>query len=67
MSDNVTDIQSRKWQITINNPDVKGYTHDAIKEIVGKSKNILFWCMSDEIGGKEKTYHTHIYLHFSSN
>lgn len=66
MSEKIADIQSRKWQITINNPEVKGYTHDAIKEIIGKSKNILFWCMSDEIGGKEKTYHTHIYLHFSS-
>ena len=66
MSDNITDIQSRKWQITINNPEIKGYTHDVIKEIMSKSKNILYWCMADEIGGKEKTYHTHIYLHFSS-
>ena len=56
------DTTSRKWQVTINNPLEKGYTHDKIKEILGKYKNCIYWCMSDEKGNKEETYHTHIYI-----
>lgn len=56
------DTQSRKWQLTINHPAEKGFTHIRIKEIVSTMKSIVYWCMSDEIGENE-TYHTHIYLH----
>lgn len=56
------DTQSRKWQITINNPVEKGFTHDRIKEIVANMKSVIYWCMADEIGTNQ-TYHTHIYLH----
>lgn len=59
------DSQSRKWQITINNPIDKGYTHVFIREQLSKFKSCVYWCMSDEIG-EEKTYHTHIYLQCSS-
>lgn len=52
--------QSRKWQITINNPIEKGFNHSKIKEILYEM-NLLYWCMSDEIG-KQETYHTHIYI-----
>jgi hypothetical protein len=55
------DTQSRKWQITINNPLDKGYTHDSIKESVGTMRNVIYWCMCDEIGD-EGTFHTHIYI-----
>lgn len=53
--------QSRKWQITINNPLDKGYTHDKIIDIVSHFKSVIYWCMSDEIG-ENGTYHTHIFL-----
>ena len=54
------DTQSRKWQITINNPLEKGFTHDRIKEILSSLK-LVYWCMADEIG-ENGTYHTHLYL-----
>lgn len=53
--------QSRKWQITINNPLEKNYSHDQIKEILSEFKSLIYWCMADEIG-ENGTYHTHIYL-----
>lgn len=56
------DTQSRKWQVTINNPIEKGYTHDQLKEILKKFKSCIYWCMSDEKGNKEETYHTHLYI-----
>lgn len=61
MSEQVKDTQSRKWQITINNPIEKGFAHDSIKSILSSMKSVIYWCMSDEIGENE-TYHTHIYL-----
>lgn len=55
------DTQSRKWQITINNPMDKGYSHDKLKEILSTMKSVVYWCMADEIG-ENNTYHTHLYL-----
>ncbi|MDH6603728.1 hypothetical protein OKW23_000869 [Bacilli bacterium PM5-9] len=55
------DNRSRKWQITINNPIEKSYTHYRIKEILNEFNGLIYWCMSDEIG-ENKTYHTHIYI-----
>lgn len=54
------DIQSRKWLLTINNPIEKGYTHEHIKELLGKIK-LVYWCMADETGA-EGTFHTHIFM-----
>ena len=58
------DTQSRKWQITINNPVEKGFSHDLIRRIVSSMKSVIYWCMADEIG-EEGTYHTHIYANSS--
>ena len=55
------DSQSRKWQLTINNPVDKGFTHDRIRAELASLKSIIYWCMADEIG-ENGTYHTHIYL-----
>lgn len=55
------DSRSRKWQITINNPEDKDYTHENIEEALQRFNSILYWCMSDEVG-ENGTYHTHIYL-----
>lgn len=56
------DTQCRKWMVTINNPEEKGFTHDRIKEVLNEIKSIVYWCMCDEIGNKTHTYHTHILL-----
>jgi len=56
------DHQSRKWLITINNPLNYGLDHKKIKEELGRIKSIKYWCLSDEIGLNEGTYHTHIFI-----
>lgn len=58
--------QSRKWQITINNPIEKGFTHEKIQELLSKFKSLVYYCLADEIGGETQTFHTHIYIAFSS-
>lgn len=65
MSELTHDTQTRKWLITINNPQDYNMTHEEIKLLLAKFKSCIYWCMSDEIGD-EGTYHTHIYLHSSS-
>ncbi|MCP1103247.1 hypothetical protein M2454_002645 [Aequitasia blattaphilus] len=56
--------QSRKWLITINNPERYALLHDAIKLILA-CLTIDYWCMVDEIG-ESGTYHTHIYIYSPS-
>ena len=56
------DPQARKWQLTINNPDVD-FPHEKINEIIkGNFKSIVYYCMADEQG---ETLHTHLYMAFS--
>lgn len=55
------DTQSRKWQLTINNPTEKGFTHERIRAELDSLKSAVYWCMADEIG-ENGTYHTHIYI-----
>lgn len=55
------DTQSRKWQLTINNPTEKGFTHERIRTELDSLKSVVYWCMADEIG-ENGTYHTHIYI-----
>lgn len=51
---------SRKYQLTINNPIDKGYTHEQITNVLNEF-SLIYWCMCDEIG-EQGTYHTHIYF-----
>ena len=52
------------YQLTINAPLEKGYTHEHIIEIIrSKFKTITYFCMADEEGS---TFHTHIYVVFAS-
>lgn len=60
------DPQSRKWQITINNPLEKGFDHEKIKDTLNKFSGMLYWCMSDEVGLEERTPHTHIFMALGS-
>lgn len=57
------DKQSRKWQLTINNPQKKDLTHKAIQKLLSELKPIQYYCMSDEVA---HTHHTHIYLYCMS-
>lgn len=59
-------ISSRKYQLTINNPDKHDFTHDRIRSILGSFPGAIYWCMCDEIG-EEKTLHTHVYVVFKNS
>lgn len=62
MSDGMKRVQSRKWQITINNPREHGFDHDRIREALFAFKGMIYWCMCDEQGDECETLHTHIYF-----
>ena len=59
-----TALASRKWQVTINNPLEKGFTHEKIIEIMSAVRGrSLYWCMCDEEGDECETLHTHIFIY----
>ena len=58
--DNVQKL--RRWQITINNPIDKGWTHEALKNVL-QEMSVVYWCMADE---QASTFHTHIYVVFKN-
>ena len=60
----MSDQRSRKWLLTINNPLEAKLSHDAIKKTLSEKKNLVYWCMADEIGLEKHTPHTHIYMVF---
>ena len=60
------DSQLRRVQLTINNPLEHGFDHARIKEELGKLTSCTYWIMCDEIGGKDGTEHTHIYVAFKA-
>ncbi len=58
------DSQSKKYQLTVNNPAEKGMTHEKIFEILRNNfKTLEYLCMADEQGS---TFHTHVFVCFSS-
>lgn len=59
----MADTRSRKWQLTINNPEEKDLTHDKIKDKLSTLKSLSYYCMCDETGLECETYHTHIFLY----
>ena len=56
--------QSRKVQLTINNPLELGYDHEKIEQLLSEFPTIVYWCMADEEGLETHTPHTHIYVQF---
>lgn len=56
------DTQSRKYQLTLNNPQDKGLDHGAIKKILEQLTALEYYCMADEIGLEAQTPHTHLFL-----
>ncbi len=67
MSTSMDAKQSRKWLVTINNPQEHGYDHEAIKAIMSRVRGAsLYWCMCDEEGDECETLHTHIFIYRGS-
>lgn len=60
------DPQARKFQLTINNPEEKNLSHEAIKSKLGNLKPVIYFCLADEIGAETHTPHTHIFLYCHS-
>ena len=58
----MVDKQSRKWQLTINNPAEKGLDHEALKKALEQFKSCVYWCMADEVGLDTHTPHTHLFF-----
>lgn len=54
--------KSRKWQLTINNPDEEDLSDEKIKEILKSMKSVDYYCMSHEVGDKGNTPHVHIFI-----
>lgn len=61
----MADPASRKWQLTINNPLEHGFTHDVIRETLLTFPSICYFCMADEKGLEEETFHTHIFFNLA--
>lgn len=61
----MADSQARKYQLTINNPQEKQLDHEAIKALLG-AMNVLYWCISDEVGLENQTPHTHVFIQTKS-
>ena len=60
----IIDPQSYMFQLTINAPVEKGYTHEKIVYIIRrKFKTNIYFCLADEEGTK---FHTPIFVVFSS-
>ena len=52
------------YQLTINDPEEKGWTHEHILGVMrGNFKTLVYICMADEQGS---CYHTHIFVVFAS-
>lgn len=62
--DIITDTQSFMYQLTINAPTEKGYTHQHILDVFrNQFKTLIYLCMADEQGTQ---FHTHIFVVFAS-
>lgn len=59
------DPQARKWQLTINNPQICGLDRDRLLEILNRF-SLEYFCLCDEIASTG-TPHTHIFLYTHSN
>lgn len=60
----ITDSQSFMYQLTINNPIEKEFTHQKIFEVLKANfKTLVYCCLADERGSM---HHTHIFVVFSS-
>ncbi|NCB74966.1 MAG: replication protein [Clostridia bacterium] len=56
---------SRKYQLTLNNPEKHDWSHEYIRNALGTFSGLIYWCMCDEIG-EEGTPHTHLFIVFKN-
>ncbi|PKM73099.1 MAG: replication protein [Firmicutes bacterium HGW-Firmicutes-16] len=56
---------SRRYQLTLNNPELHDWSHEFIKNAIGTFAGLIYWCMCDEIG-ETGTPHTHIFVMFKN-
>ena len=56
------DTQSRKYQLTINNPQEHGLDHEAVKKAREQLTALEYYCLADEIGLETQTPHTHVFV-----
>lgn len=54
--------QSRKWLLTLNDPEEKGYSREKIKSILAGLKSVIYWCLANEIGLEQHTAHIHLFI-----
>lgn len=59
-----SNVQSRKWMLTIHNPLEAGLSQDVLKEIM-LTFSPSYFCMADEIS-KAGSYHTHVFIYSKS-
>ncbi|MBQ3548929.1 MAG: replication protein [Oscillospiraceae bacterium] len=57
---------SRKFTLTINNPQTHGFDHARIRSTLSDFPGVEYWCMCDETG-EQGTYHTHLYMAFRNS
>ena len=53
------EFATRRYQLTINNPQEHGYDHNVIKAALEKGAKLLYWCMADEVGKREPITYTY--------
>ncbi len=58
--------QSRKFLITMNNPEDKGFDVDKMLKQAGSLKGLRYACASLEIGAKEHTPHIHLFAAYEN-
>lgn len=54
--------QSRKYLLTIQNPEEKGFTHDVLRDTCA-ALNADYCCMADEVAPTTGTAHTHLFIY----
>ena len=55
--------QARKYMLTIQDPQSKGFTHEMIRDILA-SMNVSYYCLCDEIATTGRL-HTHVFFYRS--
>ena len=61
------DSQSRKWFITINNPQTKGVDADFLKSKAMSFKGVVYFCFALERGLNTNTEHYHLFIQFATS
>lgn len=54
---------SRKWNLTLNNPEKHGYTLESVMDILKGWDGVEYWCIGSEIGVNEHTPHYHFMIY----